>query len=438
MFGHIWKCIGAFLVILECVAVAKYIFRLPSLKNRKWDNVLLGIAIPVIVVLEQIFENEVAVWVFLMVGFYFSICSKKHRIRGFCLIFPVIGLVYGIETLCGILLLLLPKRLAFEKRAMLIDIFIMCFYFAFLIFGKNWRRRFEEEKEFREYSIKEKVCLNAISILLLCYAMTMYGIINEHILADITTLIVLTSLIMFILTFSIIALILQGNKKSYYHAMAVMNEYYLEAEVAHFEAYQKKQVETRRIRHDMKSHLQSLEYLLNEKDYEGAKEYLHEIGIEVKELTTDINTGNSIVDAIINEKQQTAWMYYITIQTEGRFVEAFHIKPVDLCTIFANALDNAIEATKEITDMGKRVIEIQIKSQGQFLCVVFENPINHTRESKENYIGSTSKKDTINHGFGLLNIQNAIKKYHGTMEMKIEQKNAMEYFILQIVMILNS
>lgn len=304
---------------------------------------MLGGATLLICILGVILKGnlvDLSLAVLVLIAIYFSICNKGHRIKGFFLVIPVIGLWMGIVNLYSVFLCLIYENEGAEWQEMLIDIVPMTVYVLFMIFGKGWRRRFQEEKKFREYSPKERFWLNTISILLFFYAYIMRGMAEGDIFADIKTLIVLTSIMMFILTLTIIALLLQGNKRAYYNysAMAALNEHYLEAETAHFEVYQKTQVETRRIRHDMKNHLQSLEYLLNENDIDGAKEYLHEIGIEVKQLAANIHTGNSIVDAIINEKQQTASNYHIAIRTDGLFPDEFHIKPVDLCTIFCKCL----------------------------------------------------------------------------------------------------
>lgn len=434
MVIYILNCVSSVFMILECVVMARYIFRLPIMHNKKFDYTLLGAATLFICILEVILKDNLALGVLILIGIYFAICNKGHRIKGFCLIFPVVGLWMGVVNLYSIILCLIPENARADQQEMLVDIVPMLVYVLFMIFGKGWRRRFQEEKEFREYSPKERFWLNTISILLFFYAYIMRGMAEGDILLDITNLVVMTSIMMFILTLTMIALLLQGNKRAYYRAMASMNEHYLETEVAHFEAYQKTQVETRRIRHDMKNHLHSLEYLLNENDIEGAKEYLHEIGIEVIQLDIDIHTGNSIVDAIINEKQQTASMYHITIKSDGLFPDAFHIKPVDLCTIFANALDNAIEATKEVNSAKHRSINIQIKTQGQYVFLIFENPMAETKQIRTSEIGKTSKEDTINHGFGLLNIQNAVKKYNGDMELIKKQEEAIDFFILQIML----
>ena len=432
MVSYLWYCISAVFMILECVVMARYIFRLPIMENKKLDHQLLGGATILICILGIFLKDSLVIPVLVLIGIYFAICNQGHRIKGFFLIFPVVGLWMGVVNLSSIILCLIPEIKSVGCQDILIDIVPMIVYVLFMIFGKGWRRRFQEENNFREYSPKERFWLNTISILLFCYAYVMRGMAQGDILADITTLIVLTSIMMCILTFTMIALLLQGNKRAYYSAMAALNEHYLEAEVAHFEAYQKTQVETRRLRHDMKNHMYSLEYLLNENDVEGAKEYLNEIGIEVKQLTTNIHTGNSVVDAIINEKQHTASNYHIAIKAEGLFPDEFSIKPVDLCTIFANALDNAIEAVKEVNDVEHRRIHIQIKTQGQYVSVIFENPMVETKTFRKNQIGKTSKEDTINHGFGLLNIQNVVKKYNGDMGVIKKQQGTIDVFVLQV------
>lgn len=69
-----------------------------------------------------------------------------------------------------------------------------------------------------------------------------------------------------------------------------------------------------------------------------------------------------------------------------------------------------------------------------YVSVIFENPMAETKQFRKNEIGKTSKKDTINHGFGLLNIQNVAKKYNGDMELIKKQEGTIDFFVLQIML----
>ena len=51
------------------------------------------------------------------------------------------------------------------------------------------------------------------------------------------------------------------------------------------------------------------------------------------------------------------------------------------------------------------------------MFIIFENNMTRSKiRIKNNYI--TSKEDAINHGFGIINMQYAVKKYNGDFEIK--------------------
>ena len=101
-------------------------------------------------------------------------------------------------------------------------------------------------------------------------------------------------------------------------------------------------------------------------------------------------------------------------------MEKNSIKPVDMCIILSNALDNAIEANQTIDDPDGRYIKLKMYGNGSYTVISVTNPTDKipVKSSGNSYI--TSKKDNENHGFGLKSIENTAKKYDGEMLTKCE------------------
>lgn len=91
----------------------------------------------------------------------------------------------------------------------------------------------------------------------------------------------------------------------------------------------------------------------------------------------------------------------------------------DICTIFGNALDNAIEYEQKIADKEKRLIHVSVFSQKGFLMIRFENYFEGTLMF-EGDLPITTKKDSFYHGYGLKSIRYAVQKYKGVV--RIDQK----------------
>ena len=118
-----------------------------------------------------------------------------------------------------------------------------------------------------------------------------------------------------------------------------------------------------------------------------------------------IETGNTALDAILSTKIAIAKSKGIYVTTKIQIPEDIAIEPIDMCIIFGNALDNAIEAC-ERSKINKRRISVTIICRDEaVLCKVV-----NTASKSETIALGTSKRDKRNHGFGLGNIKTALAK----------------------------
>ena len=97
----------------------------------------------------------------------------------------------------------------------------------------------------------------------------------------------------------------------------------------------------------------------------------------------------------------------IGFNTRIQIPENLNINSADLCVIFGNALDNAIEAC-ERTKRADAVIDVDIAYNANVLFCKIINTSPLPEENKR----KTAKTDKFNHGFGLENIKTALSKYH--------------------------
>lgn len=177
---------------------------------------------------------------------------------------------------------------------------------------------------------------------------------------------------------------------------------------------------TRNFRHDIKNHILTMNILAENGDIEEIKKYLKEMSGIIDESSYVRITGISAVDAILNEKLYEAQSRSITTNYDVMNMEKNSIKPVDMCIILSNALDNAIEANSSIEDPEKRYIKLKIYGDETFTVISVTNPTatDPVKISANSY--KTTKKDAANHGFGLKSISSTAKKYEGEMLTKGE------------------
>ncbi len=208
-------------------------------------------------------------------------------------------------------------------------------------------------------------------------------------------------------------LIANSIGKSFYNKQAKQFEKQIEIQAKHYEEMSKSNFELRRFKHDYKNMLIGVEKFLNDGDSDSALKLLRKQSQVISVKSNSFDTGNGIVDAILIEKQQKAETVHSTIKFDGA-ISTEKISPTDLCIIFGNTLDNAIEACEKLKGDGENMILVTCKSKGEYIFVKISNPVRDEIEIKNSNI-KTSKEDKSNHGFGLYSLKKAIKKYGGNL-----------------------
>ncbi|EDT85921.1 ATP-binding protein [Clostridium botulinum] len=186
----------------------------------------------------------------------------------------------------------------------------------------------------------------------------------------------------------------------------------------------------RGIIHDMNNHVSCLKNLAATNNIEDIKKYLININETINKLDFKIKTGNSISDAVINEKYNIAKANKIEFICDFLLPKETLLEPVDLCIILSNALDNALEACMRITDSNlPKKICIKSYMKNMYLIIEVSNSATDKIQYAENKIIST-KTDKNNHGIGISNIKTVAKKYNGIIDI-LEEKHK---FIINIML----
>ena len=176
---------------------------------------------------------------------------------------------------------------------------------------------------------------------------------------------------------------------------------------------------TRALRHDLKNHLLALRSISEHGSRGELLEYLNKMTDEVEESTYISVSGNSAVDAVLNEKLLAAQRLLISSQYDVCPLGDIRISAMDMCVILGNALDNACEACEKLSPGRDRYIRLRVTRDGGHVFIAVENPVENTpRVFKGDFL--TSKGDSEKHGIGLKSIKRAAQKYGGSMITKYD------------------
>lgn len=174
--------------------------------------------------------------------------------------------------------------------------------------------------------------------------------------------------------------------------------------------------------HDLKHQVQAIRAVKDEKERET---YLEKIEKSVQIYSAIVRTGNEILDTILTEKSLICENSGIHINCVADGSLLAFMNPVDLYTLFGNALDNAIEAVRKLESKEKRVIDIMLYERKSFLMLQIVNPM--CGEVKfEDGLPLTTKAKNGYHGYGMKSMLHTIQKYEG--HLTTEVKNGCFYF----------
>lgn len=241
------------------------------------------------------------------------------------------------------------------------------------------------------------------------------------------------SLVPYMLVFfgCIILLILgvneEMNKLYYKWSNECMSEQ-LERQLKYYHKLEEFNKETRAVKHDMRNHMIIIRSLAQQGNLDKLGQYIADMEHTTERLGCIIHTGHSIVDAILNDKLQIAKEKNIQMEYEVKLSKQLGLDDMDLCVIFANSLDNAIEACERIEDNRVKRIQMKAVCDRGYLFYNIKNTANGKVEVDKKKEVPTNKKDSINHGFGLANIRKSVEKNKGNINIISKE----EEFYLEI------
>lgn len=203
---------------------------------------------------------------------------------------------------------------------------------------------------------------------------------------------------------------------------------HLKEQLKHLDDIVAKQEELRRFKHDMSNQLVALETYFEQDDRSEGRAHIQALMQWFDEARPTVYTGNTALDAILSTKKTLAERQGIRFSTLLQIEKDLPIAPVDICVIFGNALDNAIEACGKVKTADKHIDVVMIQQEDEVFCKITNTTFAPTQGTLK-----TTKADKENHGFGLMNLKRVLEKYDS--EPIIETTNCQ--FTLLFTLFLN-
>lgn len=408
-----------------------------ELKDRRKDfYVVIGILYALVIAFCEVknIDNGVLICFFCIFGccFYFFKGRIMHKVA---VVFFTLSINFIIEEICIMLLSILLKedyfivsnskflsQIVVEYMKLLILLLIVKIYIKYIARAAYIKRYMNKISKFQ----------TSIFLIMPVSSSVILAIFFDTVVRYLTHMeaIIMGSAVMgCLLVFNILLLLIVyrelANKESEYIAKNMQEQ--LKIQFNHYKQIEEINGETRALKHDMKNHMLCLKALLDNYKNDEAIKYLANITAQIEALNMKINTGDTIIDAVLQQKYKEAQKNEVILEIEGKFIGELPLDSIDKCTIIANALDNALEACLKIPDPTKRKIQVIIEYNKNHIFITIKNSIGEKIKINNNTI-KTSKNNKKDHGYGLENIKTSLRDYKSYFSIYYEE----DAFVLEI------
>ncbi len=231
---------------------------------------------------------------------------------------------------------------------------------------------------------------------------------------------VVSAVLVFILTLAAYFLIMRYFRQTREQLTLQIEQNLLKTQVTaaqvQLEALQESQEKTIIYRHDMRHHLHLINAYLADNNQPAAQKYITEVEKTIESAVVEKYCSNYTVNLILYSYIAKAKNEQIIVETQIDLPEKNAVSDMDLCIIFANAIENAVNACKRIPSADDKTLKIVCKTKSDKLFIQITNSYTGTVMFVDDMPVSRSK----NHGFGTKSIAAVAHKYDGVYSFTAE------------------
>lgn len=185
--------------------------------------------------------------------------------------------------------------------------------------------------------------------------------------------------------------------------------------------------EMHQIRHEVKNHLAYIRALAECGEYDKLWEYLNVVSGETEELFRFVECGNDVINAVMNHAIKQARASGVEIASQIVVPPRLPYQETKLCSLLANLLDNAIEASV-CSGQARPVVAVSIRPQQDYLFLRVSNPVGEGGSGQPSL--RTTKADKKLHGFGTKIIRRVAEQYQGSVKFEVKDRQ----FIVDVML----
>lgn len=251
------------------------------------------------------------------------------------------------------------------------------------------------------------------SIIPLSYSILIYSSSKYHVNSELLELSLtqnIRSLIFILISYSMILWLFKQNRE-YLTLANEQNLLQLQIGASHhyLESLKESQANTLIYRHDMRHHLNLINAYLSDDNKEVAQNYIDEVKKCIDDISVEDFCDNYSLNLVLHYYVNKARNEQIHVETHLELPKETTVSDIDLCLVFSNTLENAINALTLVDSTKVKFLKILCKTKNNRFIVEIEN----------NYVGDIHFDNELpistikNHGYGTKSIASIVTKYNG-------------------------
>lgn len=400
------------LFIIQCKLLNAILFNIKTY-HKVMDWIMIGISC-VFIVLGLIPDSMIIVGVLVFINLMISLkCANVKKTKvSIKIIFLNVCITYILE----LLVLITTNTYRKSKESFLFTNIILCLILIIIKLVKKkivlWKNKIIKPVV-SKVMMYIAIIIIGVSIPLTVSLLTFAAeYIDMELFYKVTHIVAIFAFVSLIFLLVLIFIFREMNEK-------IRNSLYIEKRLISMQKKYYKELlareeETRKFRHDIINHLICLKEFVHSDNRDLAEKYIEKLNSNIMTIQRKCYAvGNEVIDVILNVYLQQLQDTKVTVK--GMCADDIDISDVDLCTIFSNLLQNAVEEMNRINEEDKYIKIIFTNGEKNTKIQI----INNTRSINDMGIDGypkTKKQDKENHGIGLINVEQTVSRNNGIFE----------------------
>ncbi len=193
----------------------------------------------------------------------------------------------------------------------------------------------------------------------------------------------------------------------------------MELQLQYYSELIEKMTEIREYRHDINNLVSVAEALITDDSSQSSKDFIGEMKHKAEGMKIPVYTSSEIANAVLWKKEQEAKQAGVDFKVKADVGESFPLDKIDICSLFANLLDNAVNEAKETEE---KTVEVTMGRRFGLLMVEVVNSANDNPEIAGRKKPKSAKEGDHGHGLGI--VEKIAEKYGGKFVFEVKDGKA--------------